>query len=185
MFDKNAPDLFGFSTEVWKSQLDFDTGYVIEWLPAAPQEFRTLPGSHGAFLNGIQLSPDEKTVFVSVTSNNELRKLDRASGRRLATVKVERPDNIAWDQSGYLLVASLNGSIFENLACLRRPGETCGLAFSIVRVNPSNLSLETVFQHAGAPMGAATVAQQVGDSFYLGSFTGDRIVKTAFKSKPD
>ncbi|MCV2370624.1 hypothetical protein LNV07_21275 [Paucibacter oligotrophus] len=182
MFDRTAPNLFGLSTGIWKSQLGFDTGYAFEWLPAAEQEFRVLKGSRGPFLNGIELSADERTVFVSVTSGNEVRKIDRGSGDLLAAVRIERPDNIRWDEHGFLLVASLTGSRLENLSCIKNTGENCGLAFDIVRINPENMATQEVFKHAGPPMGAATVAQQLGDSIYLGSFTGDRILKIPYKS---
>ena len=184
MFDRRAPEIFGVSSSVWRAQLGLDTGYVFEWLPAAEGVFRVLEGSHGPFLNGIEVSRDENTVFVSVTSADQIRKIDRRSGRQLAVLKVERPDNISWDDDGFLLVASLTGSRLENLACIKRIGENCGLAFSIVRIYPSNMSAQQIFKHEGAPMGAATGAQQLGTSLYLGSFAGDRIVKIPYASAP-
>ena len=50
-------------------------------------------------------------------------------------------------------------------------------AFAIVAVDPDSMKAQTILEHRGAPMGAATVAQQVGDHLYLGSFVGDRIVR--------
>lgn len=182
MFDRRDPVIFGFSTGIWKAQLGMNTGYAIEWLPESAEKFRVLAESHGPFLNGIQMSLDDKTVFVSVTSGNQILKLDRVSGKKLATAKIASPDNLAWDQHGYMLAASLNGSKFEHLACLRHPGANCGLAFAIVRINPETMTSENIFQHEGAPMGAATVAQQVGDMLFLGSFTGDRIIKIPYQS---
>jgi hypothetical protein len=184
MFDRRDPVVFGFSTGIWKAQLGINTGYALEWLPEAGGKFRVLPESHGPFLNGIQLSADDTTVFVSVTSGDEIFKLDRASGKKLATAKVVRPDNLSWDRDGHLLVASLGGGKFEHLDCLRHPGANCGLAFSIVRIDPRTMATETLFQHEGAPMGAATVAQPVGDWLFLGSFTGDRIIKIPYPSTP-
>lgn len=183
MFDRRAPSLFGFNISLWKSQLGFDTGYVFEWQPSHEKDLRILADSHGPFLNGIELSADEATVFFSVTLANQVRKLDRASGKLLGSVKLERPDNLAWDEQGFLLVASLTGSRLENWACIQHAGESCGMAFKITRVHPDNLRSEIVFAHEGAPMGAATVAQQMGDALYLGSFTGDRILKIAYLKK--
>jgi hypothetical protein len=177
MFDRRDPVIFGFSTGIWKAQFGIDTGYAIEWLPEAGEKFRVLKESHGPFLNGIQMSDDDKTVFVSVTSGNEIRKLDRASGKKSATVKVASPDNLSWDQHGYLLAASLSGSKFEHLDCIKHPDANCGLGFTIVRINPETMESENIVQHEGAPMGAATIAQQVGDALFLGSFTGDRIIR--------
>ena len=181
MFDNRDPVIFGFSTGIWKAQLGVNTGYAIEWMPETAEKFRVLAESHGPFLNGIQMSIDDKTVFVSVTSGNEILKLDRVSGKKLATAKIISPDNLAWDQHGYLLVASLSGSKFEHLDCIKHPGETCGLGFSILRINPETMETENIFHHQGTPMGAATVAQQIGDSLFLGSFTGDRIIKISYQ----
>jgi hypothetical protein len=180
MFDRRDPVIFGFSTGIWKAQLGMNTGYAIEWLPETAEIFRVLAESHGPFLNGIQMSADDKTVFVSMTSGNQILKLDLASGKRLATAKIASPDNLAWDRQGNLLAASLSGSKFEHLDCIRHPGANCGLGFSIVRINPESMESEHIFQHEGAPMGAATVAQQVGDALFLGSFTGDRIIKIQY-----
>jgi hypothetical protein len=184
MFDRQSPNFLGFSTSLWKSQLGFDTGYVLEWLPEKETEFRVLSGSHGPFLNGIELSADEATVFFSVTSANEVRKLNRVSGQLIDSVSIERPDNLSWDAQGFLLAASLTGSRLENLLCIQNTDKTCGLAFQIYRIDPKDMSKQLLFAHDGTPMGAATVAQTLGDSIYLGSFTGDRIVKIVSPPTP-
>jgi hypothetical protein len=180
MFDKRDPVIFGFSTGVWKAQLGINTGYVLEWQPQASETFRVLAESHGPFMNGIQLSADDTTVYVSVTSADEVRKLDRLTGKRLASAHVVQPDNLTWDNQSHLLAASLNGGKFEHLACINHPGATCALGFGIVRIETRSMATETIFQHEGAPMGAATVARQVGDALYLGSFSGDRIISIPY-----
>ena len=38
-------------------------------------------------------------------------------------------------------------------------------------------ALFSALPHKGAPMGAATVAQRVGDALYIGSFAGDRLLR--------
>lgn len=177
MFDRNAPSLLGFNLGVWKSQLGFDTGHVFEWLPTAPDTFRVLAESRGPFGNGIQLSADDSTVFATYTTGNEVRKLDRKSGKKLGSVEVVRPDNLTWDGKGFLLGASLSGGLLHSMSCMRHPGETCSLPFTIVRINPDNMALEKVLENDGTRMGAATVAQPVGGVLYLGSFTGNRIIK--------
>jgi hypothetical protein len=188
-----APSILGISFPILKGQLGFATGYVLEWNPpmndqlAAPlnanSSIRILEDSHGALLNGIAVSADENEVFVSVYGNNELRKLDRRTGKQLASTAIAHVDNLSWDKDGYLLAASLRGSQWEHWTCIRNPNQNCGLAFSIVRINPQNLSNEVIFQHQGAPMGAATIAQQVGDFLFLGTFTGNRILKVPYSKK--
>lgn len=184
MLDPSAPRLLGISLSVWKAELGLDSGHAFEWLPTQEREFRVLEGSHGAFPNGIALSADESEVFLSLTAANQLRKLDRASGRLLATRSVSRPDNLSWDEQGRLLLASLRGSRLAHLGCVRRVGQACGLPFDILRIDPSDLRSERIFSHEGAPMGAATVATPLGDALYLGSFTGDRVLKVAYPKAP-
>lgn len=185
MFDRKAPALFGLNTSMLKSQLGIATGYAFEWLPTRAQEFRVLADSHGAFPNGIALSADEGAVFLSLSAANEVIKLDRASGRRLGALSVASPDNLSWDEQGWLLVASLRGNRLQHFLCIQHPDEACGLAFRILRIAPDELRAETVFEHEGAPMGAATVAEQLGDALYLGSFTGDRILKLPYRRRKE
>jgi len=181
MFDKHAPIIFGMSTGIWKSQLHMNTGYVFEWLPTASETFRVLEESHGPFINGIEISADDKTVFANVYAGNEIRKLDRVSGKRLGSAEVTQTDNIAWDQHGFLLGASHTGKKLDQMDCMKHPGETCGFGFTIVRINPETMATENIFQHEGAPMGAATIAREVGDSLYIGSFSGNRIIKIPYQ----
>lgn len=181
MFDRTAPALFGLQTSLLKAELGFDSGHVLEWLPTQPGRFRVLADSAGPFPNGIALSADEATVFLALSSGHELRRLDRASGKRTGAVRVQRPDNLVWDEQGRLLVASLTGSRGQNFRCVRRPNQPCGLAFEILRVDPHSLRAESVFALEGSPMGAATVAQQLGPWLYLGSFTGDRILRVPYR----
>ncbi len=185
MFDKRAPKILGLSTGMWKSQLGMNTGYVFEWLPTNPDNFRVLEESHGAFINGIEISADDLTVFANVYADNEIRKLDRESGKKLGSAHVIQTDNMAWDNSspgnkGFLLGASHSGGKLDQMECMKYPGETCGFGFTIVRINPETMATEKLFEHEGAPMGAATIARHVGDSLYIGSFSGNRIIKVPY-----
>lgn len=179
MYDKNAMQLFGINNSMFKAMLGMDTGYVFEWQPASG--FRTLEESHGAFINGVEISPDEQTVFANVYFGDEVRKLDRISGKKLGSTAVSHADNLAWDDQGLLLVASHNGSLSEQMACFGEPGSTCSLPFTLTRIDPQSMHSEVILSHGGAPMGAATVAREVGDYLYLGSFSGDRIVKLKYR----
>ncbi|SDU18034.1 hypothetical protein SAMN05216296_2242 [Pseudomonas pohangensis] len=178
MYDKQAPELFGINSAMLKGILGMDTGYVFEWQPASG--FRTLAESHGAYVNGVEISPDEQTVFANLYFGDEVRKLDRISGKKLGSAAVSHADNLAWDAQGMLLVAAHNGSLSELSACFDKPGATCSLPFSIIRIDPQSMHSEVILEHGGAPMGAATVARQVGGDLYLGSFTGDRIVRLKY-----
>ena len=181
MYDKHASEIFGFNSGMLKAMLGMHTGYVFEWQPDAG--FRILDESHGAFINGVEVSPDDQTVFANVYFGDEVKKLDRLTGKQLGSVAISNADNLAWDAQGRLLVASHGGSLSEQLACIKQPGSTCSLAYSITRIDPQTMHAETLFSHSGAPMGAATVAREVDGYLYLGSFSGDRIVKLKYPAK--
>lgn len=184
MFDKHSPIIFGMSTGIWKSQLGIDTGYVFEWTSGAANNgsYHILEESHGPFINGVEISADDSTVFANVYAGNEIRKLDRISGKQLGSAPAIQVDNIAWDAEGYLLGGSHTGSPLDQMDCIKHPGETCGFEFTIVRIDPETMSMENIFRHAGAPMGAATTARQVGDKLYIGTFSGNRMIRIPYLS---
>jgi hypothetical protein len=183
MFDRNSPQIFGRPLAAFKAMAGSPTGYVFEW--QADSGFRVLEDSRGAFLNGIEVSSDDQHVFAAVYFGGEIKKLERVSGKQLATAAVAHADNLAWDAQGNLLAASQHGSIGELLTCISNPGSNCVLPYSIIRIDPQTLLGEVLLTHAGAPMGAGTVARQVGGDLYIGSFSGDRIVHLPYpQSKP-
>jgi hypothetical protein len=161
--------------QVLRGLVGFDTGYVLEWQPASG--FRVVGGTEAPFPNGIEVSPDGTAIYLNVYMGSEVRKIDRRTGELLAKADVARPDNVTWGDDGRLLVASHTAGLGEMMACGGIEKGACGFEFEIVSLDPTTLEKRTVFGHAGAPMGGATVAVQVGRDLYLGSFAGDRIVR--------
>ncbi len=178
MFDRRSGQLFGMPINMLKAMLGMDTGYVLEWQPGG--DFRVLQDSHSAFVNGVEVSPDDQSVFANLYFGDAILKLDRASGKRLGSAPVGKADNLAWDDQGRLLAVAHSGSLSEQMACFGKPGSNCTLAYSVYRIDPQTMHSTLLFSHAGAPMGAATVARQVQDQLYLGSFSGDRIVRLPY-----
>lgn len=182
MFERHSPVILGMPLGVWKSQLRMNTGYVLEWQPESPDEVRILTGSEGPFINGVLVSADDRYVFANVYAGNEIRKLDRVANIRVGRVAAVQVDNTAWDAKGRILAASHTGSKMDQLTCTKNPGKTCGFGYSILRIDPDTLVTETLFRHeGGAPMGAATVALQSGKDLYLGSFSGNRMIRRAYR----
>ncbi|MBF7731317.1 hypothetical protein [Pseudomonas sp. N040] len=182
MFDKRSGHLFGMNRGILKAMLGMDTGYVFEWQPASG--FRVLEDSRGRFINGVEISANDQAVFANVYFGGEIRKLDRISGKQLGSTPAERADNLAWDDQGRLLAVLHGGTMREQMACMGQPGQTCSLAYSILRIDPLSMQGEVILSHSGAPMGAATVAREVNGNLYLGSFSGDRIVKLKYPIEP-
>jgi len=181
MFERHSPVIFGMPLGVWKSQLRMNTGHVFEWQPSTPDSVRVLTGSDGPFINGVLVSADDRYVFANVYVGNEIRKMDRVANTLVGHVDAMQVDNTAWDENGRILAASHTGAKLDQLTCTKNPGATCGFGYTILRIEPETLATEILFTHeGGAPMGAATVALQLGNDVYLGSFSGDRMIRRAY-----
>lgn len=156
------------------------TGHAFAWTAASG--YRKLEGTDGIMPNGIAASADGKLLFLNVTMQNEVRKIDVATGKVLASAPVKMPDNITWAPDGKrLLVASLHGFETTNFSvCIDVQQGACPIPFAIQAVDADTMTaLGPVYESTGAPMGGGTVGLQVGSELFIGSFTGDRILRVA------
>ena len=157
-------------------------GKLWHWDPF--QGLKVVPNSRVPFANGVQLSADGRRIFLNVYLPGFVRVIDRASGDIIKDIPVPQPDNSNWLPDGRLLVASHTGGVDQTLACSRSM-RACPLAFQLVAIDPLSLRHEAVFQQQGAPMGAGTAVQAVGEHWYIGSFIGDRLLRIPAVKKPD
>ena len=79
------------------------------------------------------------------------------------------------------MIAGHDAGVLAVSACFEISAGACAVGFTIHRLDPRLMRLETVISHAGPPMGAATVAQQVGETLFLGSFSGDRLLAVPYR----
>lgn len=163
-----------------KVLLGMDTGEVWRW--DASSGLQVLPDSAGSVPNGLEISSDERFLFINMYANNEVRKYDLLTSHTAAVANVKHIDNSAWGADGRLWVASHTGNWRALLACFDDASQTCGLAFEIVAIDPTSMEAKTVFAQQGAPMGAATVAVRAGENVYMGSFIGDRLLRAPLAS---
>lgn len=152
----------------------YKPGFVYSWTPAAG--FSPLPGTEAAFANGIEKSADERVVFLNSYFGSAVLKIDAASGELLGRAEVSSPDNLAW-HGDRLLAASHLAGLADMTSCQGLEDGSCGFRFQIVAVDPDTMATEVLLDHAGPPMGGATVALPFADSLYLGTFAGDRIAR--------
>jgi hypothetical protein len=160
------------------------TGHAFAW--SAKDGYRKIEGTDGVMPNGIAASADGKTLYLDVTMQNEVRKIDVATGKLLGKASVKMPDNITWAPDGKrLLAASLHGFETTNFSvCVDVPQGACPIPFAIQAIDAETMTpLGPVYESTGAPMGGGTVGLQVGDELFIGSFTGDRILRVAL-AKP-
>jgi sugar lactone lactonase YvrE len=174
MYPREGPHIGPLSVYLVKGMLGFDTGNVLR---CQREGCTPLAGTAAPFPNGVQVDPAGQTLFLNAYLAGEVRKISLADGRLLGSVKIKAPDNAQWDARGRLLVASHTGNPRDSMSCFGITVGACGAAFAIVALDPATLATETLLAHQGPPMGAATVAQQVGDALYLGSYAGDRLLR--------
>jgi hypothetical protein len=162
-------------TGMISASLGRNTGVVYEWHDGSG--FSAIPGSEGPFPNGIELSPDGHDVFVNLYTAGEVRRISRETGEVLGRAAVAQPDNATWGRDGRLLVASHDSGLRDVIQCNDLEQGACPFAFEIVALDPGTMEREVIFANSGPPMGAATVALDLGDELVMGSFAGDRIIR--------
>ncbi len=175
MFPRDAWTVGGINLYMFRGMLGLDTGVVLRC--ARGGECFPVPGSTAPFPNGIQVDAAGSTLYLNAYLPGEVRKISLEDGRLLGTAHIKGPDNSQWTADGKLLVASQTASLTEMNACFGVRNGACAAAFEIIELDPATMSTRRLLAHKGAPMGAATVAQRVGDALYIGSFAGDRLLR--------
>ncbi len=137
-------------------------GAVYEWRPGGA--VTVVPGTELSGPNGIELSADDRYMFVAAFGGREVVRFDRDPNPvPKASVAVDiAPDNLRWTEAGALLTVGNN--------------TTPQTGWAIYQIDPSAMTaarIAGVGQDA-ALQGAAT-ALQVGDEIWIGTFSGDRV----------
>jgi hypothetical protein len=140
-------------------------GELWEWHTASG--WQKVPGSEAAGANGLEMSEDGKSLYVAAWGSQSFFRLSRGS----ATPKRDeiplgfRVDNIRWARDGSILAAG------------QGTGETV-----VVKVNPRTLAVTQILRRpAQNGFNGGTVAVEVGGSYWIGSFAGDRVAIFASK----
>lgn len=157
-----------------KALLGIDTGEVLHW--SAPTGYAAVPGTAGPMPNGIEISAAGDALYINTYGAGEIRKVSLADGALLGSYPVTGPDNVTWSQDGRLLVAG-HPDALAVAACLNATQGHCPAAFEIVSVAPDMSEGYVLYAGEGAPFGGATVALDVADELWLGTFSGDRIAR--------
>ncbi len=150
-----------------------EAGFLMEWHPG--QALRRLPGSEAAFNNGVQVSPDGKTVYFDAWTTSEIVRYDRASARITGRVKAGfMPDNLSVAADGTYIAVGIDKLIGRQCVMLEKQ---CSSSFTAARFDPRTMTVTPLYRGAAGEMAGASIGLQVGSDLYLGSFTGARILK--------
>lgn len=143
-------------------------GAVWEWHAATG--WRPVPGTDAPRINGLEVSKDGKTLYVSAWGSQTMLRVERdgAEPKRAVLPMPFRIDNLRMMPDGSILAAGHGGT-----ALCSCPTET----WHVGRIDPRGaMSVKEILkQPYEAGFGAATVAVQVGKEIWIGTNRGDRI----------
>ncbi len=160
-----------------RALLGWNTGYLLEWTPAVG--WRQIPNSKASYPNGIEVSPDGEILYFGAFGSSEFVRLQRSDGSERTSIVIPHPDNLTWSRDGRLLVTAHSAPLTQLMSCQSIEEGACGTSFAVYAIDPETLKPALLLEHAGGPpMGAGSVAVQIGDEIFIGSFVGDRIVRS-------
>ena len=163
------PD-FSINNELATSLIKNDTGYVMRW--DSNNGFAQVPGSEGAYPNGVVYDEIGGFLFVAQTLGDRIDSVDMLTGNVVSSFKLNSPNNLVLKDNA-LWATSWDHSIPDMVAC---EGKTpCALPFSVYRLEPESLSVQQVWKFNHTVMGLATVAFPMLDQLWIGSARSDRI----------
>jgi hypothetical protein len=134
-------------------------GELWEWHAAT--RWQKVAGSETSGANGVELSNDGKTLYVAAWGSQSFIRMSRGSTpvERQEIPLGFRVDNLHFARDGSLLAAG-----------------QAGAASDVVKIDPKTLAItRLVHRTDDASFRGGTVAVEVGDRLWVGSFGGDRI----------
>lgn len=138
-------------------------GALWEWHPASG--WQKVPGSEAAGANGLEISNDDRWFYVAAWGSQSFFRLSRGQARvtRDEVPLGFRVDNIRWARDGSILAAGQGGA----------PGAQASI---VVKIDPKTLAIREVLRRPNSDVfGAGTVAVEIGNDYWVGSFRGDRL----------
>ena len=157
------------------------SGFVMTW--SKRTDWVHLKGSDLPGDNGIESSPDGRTLYVNAWANDALWILSSDGSRAAMRVPLGdfHPDNMHWQHDGTLLIAGEVGDASKILSC--GPRKICDTPSVLVVFNPVQNSIaKSEFIPPTTHFGAASAAIRYHGTYWLGSFLGDRIFEVPVTS---
>jgi sugar lactone lactonase YvrE len=154
----------GFGGPAMKAMMSGErNGELWEWHPGAG--WQMLPSTEAAGANGLEMSEDGRTLFVAAWGSQSFFRVSRGQtpAARQDVALGFRVDNIRWARDGTILATGQGGA----------PGAQSTI---VVKIDPRTLAVREILRHPDTPaFSAGTVAVEVGDELWVGSFRGDRL----------
>jgi hypothetical protein len=153
-----------------------NSGALLRFVPAATA-WEVVPNTLGRGPNGVEEAPDGTLYVAEWAALRIVRVAPDGSGRTEIPLDFS-PDNLSWASDGRLLVAGQRASPFDVPRCASLDQGTCPLASVVVAVDPHTLKVtKLVDDDPATTLGAASIAVELADALWIGTFAGDRLVK--------
>jgi hypothetical protein len=147
------------------------TGSVWEWRPGAGFHRLKIGPISGA--NGVEVSRDERTLYVSAWSASKIIAIDLKTMKRREIALDFLPDNIKRAPDGSLLVGGQKTTVASIAAC---NGPQCPQDWVVARVDPGSGKVTTlVARHGDALINYACTGLEVGGTLYITNRGDNRI----------
>lgn len=150
------------------------SGNVAVWTIGNGEQ--VLPGSEYGYPNGILVSKDGLSLYISGWTTRDLHRYDMTTKKEAEKLELTfMPDNLTWTPDGKILAAGIKG---VNGNCPSGSNYACIQGFVLAEVDPKTMESRIVYDNNGkALINGVSVAIEAGDAFYVGSFQGDRLLK--------
>lgn len=161
------------------------TGAVFQWTVGA-SGFRKIEGSELPANNGIEVAADGSRFYVASSGLQTIVEFENSNPTRMLRSTRQlpfTPDNVHLGADGLLYTAGMANDVPE---CGGPPGAQhtieilagCPRGTIAVAIDPATMSDTVVVQTAATPaFSNATMALPVGNEFWIGTFSGNRIAR--------
>lgn len=160
------------------------SGAVYKWSPG-DAGFAMIEGSSLPANNGIEVSADERTIFIASSGLHKIVALSNTNPTRVLGMTEDlgiTPDNVRMGRDGKLVMAGMVnedpvcGSIIDPATFDLEKIAGCSRPFKAFAIDPDTLAVEMIASGPATPsFSNTTIALEVGDDLWLGAFAGDRI----------
>lgn len=138
------------------------TGEVYEWHPGGA--VTAVPATEMSGANGIEISADERYLFVAAYGGHEIVRFDLGlePGPNVSIPVEIAPDNLRWTADGTLLTVGVN---------LNQ-----GTGWTVIEIDPSDMiAIEVTEYGRDARLQNASTALEVDDEVWIGTWSGDGV----------
>lgn len=161
------------------------TGALYEWSPENGGDFSLIDGTQLSSTNGVEFSADGSVLFTASSGLQTVVAYEYANPSRQLRSTQQLPiipDNIHMGPDGNLITA---GTIVDVPECGGMPAPSefdieayaaCPRGFMALSIDPETMAVTTLAQGgSNAAFSNATMALQVGNEVWIGTFSGDKI----------